>query len=672
MEKLIQRDAAKFSSRIRELGQAMTEMQAGKCIACVNHHVPVTALASCHLNLLFATGSSDGNVRICSIESGVCIQKLGQKAKHGHQSPVSGCAWKSDGSYLVSSGMDSTIRLWRPQHRLQWSFGSQLLAVVSTVAPVSFIHLVESFDMIVSGLVDRGKPAYHRLKSSEILLGITDVWRVDGEKLSRLGGLEGAFSHSRKVTAACFLRQAGMLATVSDDSSIRFWKLLMSRTRATMHAQHLHTHFIHSNSVRSCVSLFDGRFMISADDDGNVITQDVASEQKHWQLALYGRTAVAESVREDAEMLFRSINQTGKRFLPRSDLLRVLSDLGYSEAELERFEIGFDHDSEYEGSTYVDVNMFVKGYKAFLNSMEPTASEKELISSQLNSEYVNQQRELAISRRRVRDNPTVAEGSRQKMNPIERVMSMQSSPILKLLSEEERQTLARICRPIQYQDGDVVIEQGAEGERCMYMVVTGVLTVMIGAAGDQKEVAKLGKGQIFGEMGMLLGEPRSATVKACGIADLILISYESFASILRKNLKLSSEIETLKAERVQQNLEKRKIDFPSESIFAVLSMRRSELLKLLNEDHLLRLSRGCPSFRYRCGEVLMSQVSLGEESELEWERCGTLNDTSPGRHEPALLLHPLERKRLRPHPRRRPSREGSRADGLVYQLLIVL
>ncbi|EKX35540.1 hypothetical protein GUITHDRAFT_118249 [Guillardia theta CCMP2712] len=278
------------------------------------------------------------------------------------------------------------------------------------------------------------------------------------------------------------------------------------------------------------------------------------------------------------------------------------------EGELERFEVGFDHDSEYEGSSYVDSNMFVKGYKAYLNRMPPSSAEKELILSQLNAEYINQQRELAISRRRNRENPSVAEGSRQKMNPIERVMSLQSSPILKLLSDEERQTLARICRPIQYQDGDVVIEQGAEGERWMYMVVAGVLSVMIGAAGDQKEVAKLGKGQIFGEMGMLLGEPRSATIKACGVADLILITYESFSSILRKNLKLTSEIESLKAERIQQNLEKRKIEFPSESIFAVLSMRRSELLKLLHEEHLMSLAQSCPSFRLSVGFVRVRKI----------------------------------------------------------------
>lgn len=433
---------------------------------------------------------------------------------------------------------------------------------------------------------------------------------MDEECLVRLGGLEGACSHSHKVNAACYLQQAGMLATVSDDSSIRFWKLFLSKSSAKMHAQHLHTQFIHSSPVRCCASLFDGEFMISSDEDGNVITQDAVSEHKRWHLKLSGRTAVAASIREEAEMLFCSLNQTGKRYMPKSDLLRLLSDLGYTEGELERFEVGFDHDSEYEGSSYVDSNMFVKGYKAYLNRMPPSSAEKELILSQLNAEYINQQRELAISRRRNRENPSVAEGSRQKMNPIERVMSLQSSPILKLLSDEERQTLARICRPIQYQDGDVVIEQGAEGERWMYMVVAGVLSVMIGAAGDQKEVAKLGKGQIFGEMGMLLGEPRSATIKACGVADLILITYESFSSILRKNLKLTSEIESLKAERIQQNLEKRKIEFPSESIFAVLSMRRSELLKLLHEEHLMSLAQSCPSFRYRCGEVLMSQVKV--------------------------------------------------------------
>ena len=169
MEKLIQRDAAKFSARIRELGQTLTEMQAGKCIACVNHHVPVTAVSSCHINLLFATGASDGIVRICSIESSVCIQKLGQNANHGHQGPVSGCAWKSDGSFLVTSGMDSTIRLWKPQHKTQWSFGPQLVSLVTTAGPVSFLHLQEHVGLVASGLMDQGRADYSLLVVSEMI-----------------------------------------------------------------------------------------------------------------------------------------------------------------------------------------------------------------------------------------------------------------------------------------------------------------------------------------------------------------------------------------------------------------------------------------------------------------------------------------------------------------------
>ncbi len=55
-------------------------------------------------------------------------------------------------------------------------------------------------------------------------------------------------------------------------------------------------------------------------------------------------------------------------------------------------------------------------------------------------------------------------------------------------------------RALKFSDGVAVVTQGAKGEETMFVIVEGILAVLIGTAGEQTEVARLGKGQVFGEM----------------------------------------------------------------------------------------------------------------------------------------------------------------------------
>ena len=50
--------------------------------------------------------------------------------------------------------------------------------------------------------------------------------------------------------------------------------------------------------------------------------------------------------------------------------------------------------------------------------------------------------------------------------------------------------------------------------------------------GAAAELARLGPGQCFGEMGLLTGEPRAATVRAVTLCDVVVIDRESFHQVL--------------------------------------------------------------------------------------------------------------------------------------------
>jgi CRP-like cAMP-binding protein len=85
--------------------------------------------------------------------------------------------------------------------------------------------------------------------------------------------------------------------------------------------------------------------------------------------------------------------------------------------------------------------------------------------------------------------------------------------ILEGLSEKQMATISRNLTVMEFQDGNVIIEQGEEGDR-FYMIAKGEVAVSVNHA----EVARLKMGSYFGEMSLMNDERRNATVTALGEA----------------------------------------------------------------------------------------------------------------------------------------------------------
>lgn len=85
------------------------------------------------------------------------------------------------------------------------------------------------------------------------------------------------------------------------------------------------------------------------------------------------------------------------------------------------------------------------------------------------------------------------------------------SALLGGLAAGARASLAASARPRLYGVGETIVRQGDLGRTC-FLVARG--EVRVSFAPDDQEVARLGVGQVFGEMSWLTGDPRSATVMA--------------------------------------------------------------------------------------------------------------------------------------------------------------
>ena len=97
-----------------------------------------------------------------------------------------------------------------------------------------------------------------------------------------------------------------------------------------------------------------------------------------------------------------------------------------------------------------------------------------------------------------------------------------------------------------------VIEQGRDGGS-MFMLLRGDASVVVKANSSETQVATLRDGDYFGEMSLLTGEPRSATVVAQTDCELWEIGKEVLAEILQENHPLVEKLSDLLAKRRLEN-----------------------------------------------------------------------------------------------------------------------
>jgi len=105
-------------------------------------------------------------------------------------------------------------------------------------------------------------------------------------------------------------------------------------------------------------------------------------------------------------------------------------------------------------------------------------------------------------------------------------------PILHLLSPEELRTLAAGALPLLAVPGERIVVEGTEGDS-LYVVADGEVEVLIKRDGRDRPVDTMGRGAVIGEMALLTGELRNATVRAIDTALILQIGPRQYEPILR-------------------------------------------------------------------------------------------------------------------------------------------
>ncbi len=129
--------------------------------------------------------------------------------------------------------------------------------------------------------------------------------------------------------------------------------------------------------------------------------------------------------------------------------------------------------------------------------------------------------------------------------------ALQGVDFLRSLDPEQMQALASTCRERPYAPGETIIRQGEQGGE-LFIVQRGDVEVLLDADGESIEVARLGPGAFFGEMSLMTGEPRMATVRTLRETQVLVVSKGAFAKVLDASPELAERISEMLAERRAQ------------------------------------------------------------------------------------------------------------------------
>lgn len=175
-----------------------------------------------------------------------------------------------------------------------------------------------------------------------------------------------------------------------------------------------------------------------------------------------------------------------------------------------------------------------------------------------------------------------------------------------------------------YDANEVICQSGDPGDK-MYIIINGKVKVVVFSEKDNKEnlIATLGAGDYFGEMSLLTGEPRSASVITTEPSEMFILNKSDFDVIIERFPSITLSMGKIMSQRLRDTLQKaaNKSDAIAPSVKGSLSDKKLvEVLKFCESNSLngkVVVTRGDEQgeFLYEKGEL--QKVSLGSLNEDE-------------------------------------------------------
>lgn len=120
---------------------------------------------------------------------------------------------------------------------------------------------------------------------------------------------------------------------------------------------------------------------------------------------------------------------------------------------------------------------------------------------------------------------------------LEKLVILREAPLFGGLSGEELYPVGEIAQTIACDPGHVIVRQGDPGD-ALFVVARGTLRVQK----DNRTLREIGRGAVFGEMALLDGAPRAATVEAVSEAQLLRVPRSEFEALLDESPEIARAV----------------------------------------------------------------------------------------------------------------------------------
>ena len=134
-----------------------------------------------------------------------------------------------------------------------------------------------------------------------------------------------------------------------------------------------------------------------------------------------------------------------------------------------------------------------------------------------------------------------------------RLDALRAVEFLKVLRSDELEQVANSLRPALFSPGETIMQQGDRAD-WLYIMTEGQVEVWVSDGEQSERVAMLKAPTLFGEMGLMTGEPRTATIIAIDAVSCFKLFREDFGKILADRPQIAEEVSAILAARGAQLL----------------------------------------------------------------------------------------------------------------------
>lgn len=123
------------------------------------------------------------------------------------------------------------------------------------------------------------------------------------------------------------------------------------------------------------------------------------------------------------------------------------------------------------------------------------------------------------------------------------------NPLFYSLQPKVVESIASKLRLEKYEPDDIIVNEGELGDS-FYLIFSGHVRVCKLEGEEELVLSELGPEEGFGEMALLIDQPRSATVKAIDYVEALVLMRDDFVQLMRKIPELAEKMHKLLSERV--------------------------------------------------------------------------------------------------------------------------